>query len=170
MMFAGLLMPLAAWALLALDLPLWWLAPVIALVTAAQWRKSSTKLLLAAALVCALVALVQGNSWPVKLYPVLVNAGALTLFAASLTQRQSLIEKLARLREPDLPAYAVRYTRRVTQVWCLFFIANGTIAAWTTTQSDAVWTTYNGLIAYLAMGAMFIGEYLIRQRVRARHG
>lgn len=26
----------------------------------------------------------------------------------------------ARIREPHLPAAAVRYTRRVTQIWCLF--------------------------------------------------
>lgn len=62
-------------------------------------------------------------------YPVLVNLMMLAVFGSSLFAGQTVIEKLARLQQPDLPEKAVRYTRRVTQVWCVFFIANGTLAA-----------------------------------------
>ena len=34
--------------------------------------------------------------------------------------------------------------------------------------SDKTWALYNGLIAYLLMGALFAGEWLVRGRVRAR--
>jgi uncharacterized membrane protein len=34
--------------------------------------------------------------------------------------------------------------------------------------SMATWTLYNGLIAYLLMGLLFAGEYLVRLRVKAR--
>ena len=35
--------------------------------------------------------------------------------------KQSAIERIARLQHPDLPPEGVVYTRRVTQIWCVFF-------------------------------------------------
>jgi uncharacterized membrane protein len=81
-----------------------------------------------------------------------------------------MIERLARIREPELPAPAIYYTRRVTQVWCLFFALNGVIALITTLwASAAVWTIYNGLVAYLLMGLLFAVEYSVRWRFKQRH-
>ena len=54
-------------------------------------------------------------------YPVLVSAVLLLVFAWSLYFPPSVIERLARLSEPELPASAVVYTRRVTVAWCFFF-------------------------------------------------
>ena len=110
-----------------------------------------------------------GNSvLPLKFYPVLVNAVLLAVFAISLLHPPSAIERFARMQEPDLPEAGVRYTRRVTQVWCGFFIVNGSIALATALwASDAGWALYNGLIAYLLMGLLFAGEWLVRRRVRA---
>ncbi|MDH1008623.1 hypothetical protein N5J43_17905 [Pseudomonas nicosulfuronedens] len=102
-------------------------------------------------------------------YPVLVSAGLLGLFALSLKFGPPLVERLARLHEPDLPPHAVRYTRRVTQVWVLFFLGNGLIAAALTLWAPlAWWTLYNGLISYLLMGVLFAVEWLVRQRVRGQ--
>jgi len=43
-------------------------------------------------------------------------------------------------------------------------------ALWTALYaSHATWALYNGLVAYLLMGALFAGEWWVRQRVRARH-
>lgn len=124
----------------------------------------------AAALLLALVAGWLNATLPIKLYPALVNALMLLLFGLSLWHPPSIIERLARLQEPDLPAHAIAYTRRVTQVWCGFFVVNGSVALWTALYaSEATWALYNGLLAYLLMGALFAGEWLVRQRVRARH-
>ncbi|MGE7990346.1 hypothetical protein ACQKPE_04715 [Pseudomonas sp. NPDC089554] len=102
-------------------------------------------------------------------YPVLINAFMLALFGSSLLRGMPVAERLARLREPQLPPRGVRYTRRVTQVWCLFFLVNGLIAAGLTLWAPlAWWTLYNGLLAYAAMGLLFVGEWLVRQRVRGR--
>src|SRR5262249_17447534 len=91
------------------------------------------------------------------------------LFALSLWKGPSVVERLARLREPDFPPAAVRYTRRVTQVWCVFFVVNGTIATATALwASPAAWALYNRLLAYVAMGLLMGGEWLVRRRVRAR--
>jgi uncharacterized membrane protein len=107
---------------------------------------------------------------PLKLYPVVVNAGLLGLFAYSLVVPPTMIERIARVRESDLSPAAVLYTRRVTQIWCVFFALNGLMALCTALWSSAVvWTLYNGLITYLLMGLLFAGEYCIRWRFKRRH-
>lgn len=108
---------------------------------------------------------------PLKFYPVLVNASMLWVFGSSLLRPPSAVERMARLTEPNLSPAAVVYTRRVTCVWCVFFVANGGIALATALwASPEVWTLYNGCIAYVLMGLLFAVEYGVRQRVRARHG
>jgi uncharacterized membrane protein len=98
-------------------------------------------------------------------YPVAVSSVLLLLFAGSLLRPPSIVERIARLQTPDLPPAAVVYTRRVTQVWCVFFILNGGISAWTAVAaSREAWLLYNGLISYLLMGALFGGELLYRRR------
>lgn len=102
-------------------------------------------------------------------YPVAVNSVMLAVFGGSLWSRMPIIERLARLREPDLPERAVRYTRRVTQIWCAFFIINGGIALFTALYGDlSLWTAWNGMISYLLMGTLMAGEWLVRQRVIKR--
>jgi len=104
-----------------------------------------------------------------KLYPVLVSLGFLSAFAWSLVFPPTVIERLARIAEPDLPDAALPYVRRVTQVWCGFFVINAAIALWTAlAASDAVWTLYNGCLSYIAIGLLFAGEWLVRQRVKRR--
>lgn len=117
----------------------------------------------------ALAAALTNSETLLRLYPALINAGLLLVFAGSLLSPRSLIERLARLQEPDLPPSGVAYTRRVTQIWCGFFIVNGAIAAWTAlAASRSVWALYNGAIAYGLMGLLFAGEYWVRRRVRGR--
>ena len=109
---------------------------------------------------------------PLKLYPVLVNAALLLVFGLSLRFGPPVVERFARLREPELPPAAVTYTRRVTQVWCGFFVLNGGISLATALwSSERTWALYNGLIAYILIGALFAAEWLVRRRVKARvHG
>src|SRR3546814_12152489 len=79
----------------------------------------------------------------------------LVLFAGSLFSGLPVIERLARLQDPDLSPSGVRYTRQVTRVWVGFFIFNGSIATALTLWSPlAWWTLYNGLIAYPLMGRL----------------
>ncbi|WP_229680475.1 hypothetical protein [Marinobacterium zhoushanense] len=102
-----------------------------------------------------------------KFYPVLVNLGLLILFGSSLFASQTLIERLARIREPDLPVAGVAYTRKVTIAWCLFFVFNAAVSMATVLwASDEIWMLYNGLIAYILIGLMLSVEWLVRQRVR----
>jgi uncharacterized membrane protein len=106
---------------------------------------------------------------PLKCYPVLINVFMLILFGYSLIAPPTAIERIARLKEPNLPPIAVTYTRRVTQIWCGFFVINACISLSTALwASPAIWSLYNGLISYLLMGLLFGSEYLFRQHFKRR--
>lgn len=105
----------------------------------------------------------------VRFYPVLINLAMLYTFAMSLLFPPTVIERLARIGEPDLPETGIRYTRQLTKVWCLFFFLNGSIAGYTALFSSyEIWAWYNGFIAYVAIGLMFLIEYPIRLYVKKR--
>lgn len=170
---------LAALVTLAYPLAVYWglghweprhLAGLLVLVALLRAVGSPDPLWRVAALGAAVLALLGtlGNALlPLKLYPVLVNVALLLVFVHSLHRPPTVIERLARLKEPRLPESGVRYTRKVTQVWAAFFVLNGGIALGTALYaSEATWALYNGLIAYGLMGLLFAGEWLVRQRVR----
>ncbi len=150
-----------------------WLALLLfalALLRAVATRQAVWLVAAAGAGLLALLATLFNDALPLKLYPALVNVVMLGVFATSLVFPPSAIERIARLSEPDLPAHGVAYTRRVTQVWCGFFVVNGTLALATALwASDRVWALYNGLFAYALIGLLFAGEWLVRQRVKAAH-
>jgi uncharacterized membrane protein len=103
----------------------------------------------------------------VRLYPVFMNLALLGAFGLTLWQPPSMIERFARVLEPDFPPSGVHYTRVVTMIWVGFFAINGAIALWTVAEPGWVrWTLYNGLISYLAAGGLMLGEYIVRQFVR----
>jgi uncharacterized membrane protein len=117
------------------------------------------------AIVLALVSMWSGSPDAMLYYPVLVNAVMLLLFSASLVYPPTVVERIARLRDRDLPAEAVPYLRRVTIAWCVFFVGNGALALYTAARASfETWALYNGLIAYLLIGAMFGAELLTRRR------
>ena len=123
-------------------------------------------IILVAGLSVAAFSFFSNSDLGLKLYPVLISLGFLVVFAYSLSQPPTIIERLARLQEPNLPPAGVAYTRKVTQVWCVFFVFNILVALYTVIfSSTEVWTLYNGLISYLLMGTLFLGEMLYRKCV-----
>jgi len=96
------------------------------------------------------------------LAPALLNSALLTTFALSLAG-ESTVERLARLRVPDLPPAEILYCRQVTVIWCAFFAANGAVALWLALWgSREAWALYTGLISYLLMGALYAAELCVR--------
>lgn len=150
----------AAW--LALPLALLWLARGLT----ARAAQPGDRLLPATALIfCLILAVSNSENW-LRWYPVLVNGMMLAIFGASLRTGMPVVERLARLRHPDLPPEGVRYTRNVTRAWCLFFAVNGTIAAALAAWAPwSWWVAYNGGASYVLMGLMAAGEWLIRPAV-----
>ena len=146
------------------------LLPLLVILLALRWlagnRPGERRILLAIIATVLIVGFTWGHQIGLKFYPALVNLGLLVLFAGSLLSPPSFVERLARLREPELSTAGVVYTRRVTLAWSIFFFINGCLAAATALwASDETWLLYNGFIAYLLIGTLAAGEWLLRQRV-----
>lgn len=133
-------------------------------------RRPSAKTVLRLALTPLLVwaiYLLKANVW-FRLYPAVMVSIAFAGFAVSLF-RTPLVETIARRMGEDLDARGVAYCRTVTRVWTLFLALHLVVTVATVFAPYAVWVWYNGFVAYVLMGALFLGEWLIRRRVK-RHG
>ena len=117
-----------------------------------------------APLVVLVLYLLKANVW-FRLYPVLMVAVALVVFAISLW-RTPLVEVFARRMGETLDARGVAYCRRVTVVWTAFLSIHLVVTFLTVFASHETWALYNGVLAYLMMGALFVGEWLFRRRYR----
>lgn len=168
---ASLLYPLAIWWSLG-RWPSWVAAAGIALLAAVRaWGQSNSPWwpVAGGAAMLAVLAMLTDAWWPAKLYPVWVSLSLLAVFGGSLFRGMPIVERLARLQEPDLPESGIRYTRRVTQVWCGFFMFNALASLMTLVLANEwLWALYNGLVSYFLMGMVFAAEWLVRQRVKAR--
>ena len=99
-----------------------------------------------------------------------MSLGALFIFASTLIRPPSMIERFARLAEPNLPEEGVEWTRQVTKVWCGFFCINTVIALITVFFAPMkIWVLYNGLISYVLMGGLLLGEFVLRKRQQRLH-
>ena len=117
------------------------------------------------AILCGtLSVLLKDHAW-LKMYPVFMSVGAGIIFASTLFRPPSMIERFARLVEPDLPESGILWTRKVTMVWCGFFVVNAAIALYTVVFAPMkIWMIYNGFISYVLMGILFLGEFVLRKR------
>lgn len=136
------------------------------LLRAVQAKKASQGIVAVVLVLFFVLIAWQNSQASMYAYPVLVSLLLLGLFAGSLFTSQSMIERLARLQHPDLSTQGVRYTRRVTQIWCGFFVLN-TLIVLVLIQAEywQAWVLYTGLISYVLMGILFLGEWLYRHWV-----
>ena len=112
-------------------------------------------------------ALINESSWLLA-YPVFVSLMFFIVFTYSLAHPPTIVERLARLEDPNLPSKGVAYTRKVTQVWCGFFLVNITLSLVTIWNGDPwLWSLYNGCVAYVLMGLLMAGEMAVRRKVKA---
>lgn len=125
--------------------------------------RKNDALLLAVTVLCGLLIWAFPSELAVKLYPVCMSALVGSFFALSLWQKESLIERLARLSGAEMTPDAVRYTRRLTALWAILLYVNGLIALYLarfgTTES---WTLYCGFLSYVILGGFMGGELLFR--------
>lgn len=155
-----------------------WLLPLMALLLFVRFRQTRrqagplrvvTQIVAVAGITLCVTSYLLKTYQLLLFYPVVVNGVMLAVFGGSLWSTMPVVERLARLRDPNLPAAGVRYTRRVTQIWCAFFILNGSIALGTALYGDmSLWTVWNGMLSYLLMGTLMAGEWLVRRQVIKR--
>ncbi len=111
---------------------------------------------------CILSALL--NQAQLLLYlPFLISLNLGFSFSYSLVYPPSMVEVFAKMNTDDLSEETIRYCRVITLIWVIFFVCNATIASLTACCADLkVWSLYNGLIAYCAIGMLFAGELCYR--------
>jgi uncharacterized membrane protein len=154
------------------------LAAAVALRGVSRWRQPRWQELrrLAPPALLLLAALLASALWndPRGLFlaPVLANGALLLAFGRTLVGGgPTLVESLARLQVPDLPADEVRYCRGVTWLWCGFFAVNGSVALLLALGGDReTWALYNGVIAYALVGLLFAVEFTVRSWRFGRYG
>jgi uncharacterized membrane protein len=154
-------------------------APVLVLVALGRWLMSKrvkgvgpqmpqAKIVIGASIVLALATGLTNSQVYLEYYPLFMNLAMFTLFFSSLRHPPSVIEQIARVSDPNFPEHAVAYTRKVTMVWCAFFVFNGSMALSTVLFGDLeIWAFYNGFVSYTLMALLFAGEYLLRHRILA---
>ncbi|REC94183.1 putative membrane protein [Kushneria indalinina DSM 14324] len=162
------LFPAALWIVL----PLWGthaLLITFVILAGAQWLAGEHRWRWALVVLTLLALLAGGQAeLGVRLYPVMINLSLALLFLGSL-RTTPLIERLARLSEPDLPLEGVRYTRRVTWMWGIFMSFNTVVALVLALHAPLhAWQTWTGALSYALAALLMSGEWLVRQRVRRR--
>lgn len=131
---------------------------LVRLLITSTSAKARIVICLAAAGVAVLVWGVNSERLLV-LVPVIINFVFCGVFLHSLFQPPTIPAKFARRSHGELDDELIRYTDGVTYLWIGFFIINGSIAAFTAFfTSRETWTLYNGFIAYILIGLVFLGE------------
>jgi len=106
-----------------------------------------------------------------RLYPVVMSWTFAGLFAFSLREDESLIERFARLSGKVITHNAKRYTRVLSGLWALLLLINGCVALYLSLFAPlSAWALYCGLISYLVMGAFFVAELLYRPLYIRKYG
>lgn len=103
--------------------------------------------------------------------PVLLPLMLLIVFGRTLRQgREPLVTAMGEQARGPLDDRMRRYTRRVTQVWCLVFLI---MSAWSAflpwLGDDTLWSWFVNVINYALVGSVFIAEFLARKWLFPNH-
>lgn len=141
---------------------------------ALDWRPMlSSALFLLAGILC----FVFNKKIFLKLYSVVISATMLFVFGSSLFFKPNIIFRFACLGDKSVKGSSFEpqvnsYCKKVTVVWCVFFVLNGGVSAFTALHdfgndalNDKIWSVYNGGISYILMGLLFAVEFLVRKMV-----
>ncbi|MFC1665733.1 hypothetical protein ACFL17_08925 [Pseudomonadota bacterium] len=103
-------------------------------------------------------------------YPAAINLCLLLIFFSSIINPPSFVQLIAeRIEKRSLDPIGVRYAVQLTQIWCVVFSINALIAVLLAWQRQLDWwTLYNGVIAYIIIGVLIIGERLFRHRIQTK--
>lgn len=116
-------------------------------------------------IILLMLSFFSNSSFLLKLYPVVMSLSFLSIFLYSIIKPPTVITLIAGARD-KLTVNAVTYTKKVTKVWCVFFFCNALVSFSTVFLSDELWALYNGLLSYLLMGVLFLGEWIVRKRFK----
>lgn len=145
-------------------------SPPLLIAVGFAWRSAYRYVAL---LLCALVLFALIENWPAlqRNFAILyllqqfgMWAALLFGFARSLLAEQvPLCTRWADVLHGPLTPVEVRYTRRVTQAWSVFFAAMGSIGLLLYVVAPLrIWSAFNNLWTLPLLGLMFAAEYTVR--------
>lgn len=110
------------------------------------------------------LAVVADDRRPLLLIPSLIQLVLFLLFRATLREPPSMVERMARLMQPLAPEWVDPYCRKVTVMWCIFFLANAVVILWLTALGKReIWVQYTGGVLYAIAGGLQVGEFFVRK-------
>lgn len=96
--------------------------------------------------------------------PVLISIFLAVTFAVTLFRPPSMIERYALMVDSELSPAERRHCLITTYVWLVFLVMNASTAeVLALSGRPDWWAMYSGFLAYILMGLMFAGEYVIRK-------
>lgn len=142
-------------------------------------RQLDFKILLSASLlfVLALLCFLTNKDLFLRSYSVIINATLLVVFSSTLSFAPNMCFRFATMADRKIvgsvyEAKVCNYCKKVTILWCIFFVLNGTVATFTTfwdfgsvQANNRIWSIYNGGISYFLMGMIFVVEGVVRHFV-----
>ena len=105
----------------------------------------------------------------VKFYPVAANFCLFMMFFVTSFHKETIIQRFAKVIEPDIKPKALEYTRKLTYIWTGITFLNFLISLATVYMSEKVWALYNGCISYILIGLIFAIEYVVRINFKRKH-
>ena len=137
---------------------------LLAVVIFSFLRNKNTYMFTAGLTLCFLIMLFNQEIF-LKLYPVLMNACMCAIFALSLNKKPLITKFAEKLQSRPLNKHEVQYTTKATIAWVIFMAINTVVSFITVFLSNQIWVWYNGLISYILIGTMMLGEYIVRKKV-----
>ena len=150
----------------AASLLLVFLAPILFVRLAGRGDRSAGTIALVPLITAGLLAAsaVLDDAGFAVAVPSVVSAVMLVAFGITLLRGMPMIERFARLQDPDLTTDEVRWCRLWTGIWTGFFAFNGTTAGVLAAAGmTRAWAVYSGGVAYGLMGLLFASEWTIRK-------
>ena len=131
-----------------LDRRRWWLLPLVPLILYLVWSTHSAGTLL-------------------LLPPVLINLAMALIFGSTLLPGATpLITQFSRILKGTLDAKALRYTRRITLAWVVFFTLMALESVLLALYAPPwVWSLFTNFLNYLFLLLFFLVEYALRVRL-----
>ena len=174
---AGLAWPVLSHAAALADRAAWMPAitagvgAVIAIALATGAASLRTRIAWIAALVAIAVVFIVAPALLVFAPPAAINLAFAVFFGGTLSAgSEPRIARYARReRGAPLPDDLARYTRALTWIWTIWFVAAAAIGvALAAFASLETWSAFANIASYVVVAALFVGEYAYR-RVRFRH-
>jgi uncharacterized membrane protein len=136
----------------------------LVLLVSRSWRERVTLGIISIGTVALLSAAGIPGQWLLYTMPTLINLGLAIFFGQSLlANRTPVITRFAKLLRKEMNPRVVVYTRHVTQLWTIFFIALTTESLLLALYAPIeTWSLFANFLNYIFTALFFTGEYFFR--------